>query len=173
MTDQPQPPTIVDQFRPIPPPPSRGRGMKTRLLLGGVGAGIAVVSCLIGAAIGSSSSTTKTVTVAGSPGPAQTVTVFATATVQAPAPAKAAAPTKAAPKPKAVIPDGSQVVVGVDVPSGTYDAHSDSSSCYYEIDKHASSDIIDNGGFHSGHIVVKLKAGEDFQSDSCGDWTKE
>jgi hypothetical protein len=106
------------------------------------------------------------------------VTVTATEKVPvvvtvAPTPAPKPAATKAPAKQKATIPDGYEVAVGDDVPAGTYTAHSTSSDCYWEIDKHATSDIIDNDEGKQGHLTVKLKAGEDFSSQSCGDWIQQ
>lgn len=176
MTDQPPyQPTTVDQFRPIPTPPAPRRGMKTRLLLVGAGVGIAVVSCLIGAAIGSSSSTTKTVTVAGSPGPAQTVTVFATATVQAPAPVQAAAPTKPTPKPAPTFDDQGEdvtAIVGEDIPAGVWTVHGAPADCYWKITKDAQPDDIIDNNIGGGTQRVTLKKGQDFESQGCGVWKK-
>jgi len=155
-------------YTPQPAPKVPGK-TKVRVLLGVAFAVVALTSCSVGAAMGG---TTKTVTVAGSPGPAQTVTVFATATVEAAPAVKAAAPTKA-PVAKAIIPDGYEVVVGDDVPAGTYEARSTSDVCYWEIDKHGTSDIVDNDLGKLGHITVTLKKGEDFASHDCGDFTRK
>ena len=74
---------------------------------------------------------------------------------------------------KATIPDGYSAVVGVDAPPGHYEAHSTDDTCYWEIDKHGTSDIVDNDLGKQGHIVITLRRGEDFSSARCGDWTQQ
>jgi hypothetical protein len=155
-------------YTPQPAPKVPGK-TKVRVLLGVAGVAIALASCGVGAAMGSGP--TKTVTAAAVPGPTHTVTVFATATVEA-APAVKPAPTKA-PVVKPVIPDGYEVAVGDDVPAGTYSARSTSDMCYWEIDRHGTSDIVDNDIGKLGHITVTLKKGQDFASHDCGDFTKK
>jgi hypothetical protein len=166
------------QYQPQPPKPDR-RAMNRKILLVVAFVATALASCGVGAAVGSS---TKASGVAAAPG--RTDTVYVTTTVTA-TPVAAAATTKpaVAPKPtpkptpppaaKATIPDGYQVVVGQDAPAGRYETHSTSTDCYWEIDKHGTSDIVDNDAGKLGHLVITLKAGQDFSSHDCGDWTKQ
>jgi hypothetical protein len=156
---------------PYAPPTAPPRKSRTRALLLVLGAVLlTVASCGIGFGMGSSG--TK-----AAAAPARTNTVYVTTTVTAAAPVatKPATTPKPTPTPaaKVTIPDGYTVVVGADVPAGTYEAHSTSTDCYWEIDKHATSDIVNNDLGKQGHLVVTLKKGEDFSSSSCGDWTKK
>lgn len=144
---------------------------------------IAAVACLaalfIGVAIGfaAGKSTAAPIDLAANPAPTATVTErVSTVVTVGPTPPATTAPTvkpKPTPKPKATIQDGFTVVVGEDVPPGTYEAHSTNSDCYWEIDKHGTSQIIDNDVEKQGHLVITLKVGEDFSSASCGDWVKK
>jgi hypothetical protein len=170
----PQYPEYPGTTLPIATPPKKSR---KRLLLS---IGIPVVTFVAGIGIGAAAGGSSADANLAAPAPEVTITQAApgpTVTVTSAAPAAVAKPTPT-PKPKPVkasIADGETVVVGDDVPAGKYDAHStDASNCYWEIDKSGTNgqDIVANGGA-SGHLVVTLKRGEDFTSDSCGDWTQE
>jgi hypothetical protein len=154
--------------QPAPPPPPPKRKARTLLLILAA-ALLALASCGIGAGIGASGKK------AAAPSSTPTVYVTTTVTATATGAAKPAATPKATPTPaaKVTIPDGYKIVVGEDAPAGTYEAHSTSTDCYWEIDKHATSDIVDNDVGKLGHLVVVLKKGEDFSSASCGDWVKK
>jgi hypothetical protein len=159
----------------LPPPDSYAaqifrRKQRRQTMWWSIAATCSIVAGLgIGLGIGSAGKTTAS----AQPGPTVFVTVPAPAITITTAAKPTAKPTPThttAPAP--VIPDGYSVVVGQDVPAGTYSAYSTSSSCYWEIDKHATSDIIDNNIGQQGHIVRRLTAGEDFASHDCGDWHK-
>ena len=77
------------------------------------------------------------------------------------------------PSPKAAIPDDGTVVVGQDVPAGTYETLHATTDCYWEIDVHASGQLVDSSLGKSGHLTVTLKAGEDFTTEYCGDWAQK
>lgn len=70
------------------------------------------------------------------------------------------------------ITDGTWTV-GEDFPAGTYKTVNSSADCYWAITKTGSngSDIVNNhiGG---GNLRVTLKAGQDFETQRCGTWTK-
>jgi len=77
-------------------------------------------------------------------------------------------------KPAVPAIDDGTWTVGVDFPAGIYSTTGTAGSdCYWEISKSGSNgaDIIDNhlGG---GHLRVTLKAGQDFDTERCGTWTK-
>ena len=132
---------------------------------------LAIASCGIGAGMGSSTPTATAAQPAVTVTATQTVTAPPTTAAAAPKPTHTAAP-KPAPKPKAVIPDGYTVVVGEDVPAGTYQTRSTSDQCYWEVDKKSGG--IDKNDFGAkGHIVVTMKNGESFSSGDCGDWTQK
>lgn len=159
---------------PPPPTPDR-RATNRKILLVAAFAVTALASCAVGAAVGSSSAKTP----AAAAAPVRTDTVYVTNTVTAPAagPTATAAPatTKAppaAPKPKPTIDDG-KVVVGDDIPAGTYEVRGAPSDCYYEITRHGTSDIVDNSFGTGGHLTVVLKKGQDFETERCGTWTKK
>lgn len=171
--DPNQPPEQYPQGQPTTPTPAPRTWLR-RLLWPAVSVAALVIGIAIGAA---SASTPTTATAAATPAPTVTVTVAPEfpVTTAAPSPAAVIKPTPT-PKPKpvkATIQDGYSVVVGSDVPAGKYEAHSTSGECYWEIDKHATSDIVDNDLGKQGHLVVTLKRGEDFSSSDCGDWTQQ
>jgi hypothetical protein len=165
-----EPPT---SYRPGATPPAGGQPKPRRsvplliALLGG--AGLVLVSCLGGVAVGSAGSTTKQmVSFKPSPYPmVSTVTVTKTIEVK---PAAPAAPPP--PPPAATIATGTWTV-GEDFPAGTYKTTGAGEDCYWKISKGGSngSDIIENhvGG---GNLRVTLKASQEFTSERCGLWTK-
>lgn len=110
------------------------------------------------------------------PAPTATETVSTVITV-APTPLATAPATKApkptaTPKPKPTIDDG-KVVVGDDIPAGTYEVRGATEDCYYAITKHASSSYVDSSYGTGGHLTVVLKKGWDFETEDCGTWTQK
>lgn len=136
-----------------------------------------VLGLLFGVGIGGAGKSTATTSTAS-----PTVTV--TKTVTSDAPAKAAAtvtvtPTltvtvTAAPAPPKVAMSDGVYVVGADLQPGTYRTVEPVSNCYWEITKSGTNggDIIANDNVDGGRPTVTLKAGQDFKSSRCGDWTK-
>lgn len=155
-----------------PPPVKQRRSVNTIVLLivGFFG------TLFIGMGIGFAAAKSSDTTLVADPAPVVTKTErVSTLITVGPTPPATTAPA-VAPKPtaaKATIPDGYQVVVGVDAPAGVYEAHSTSSDCYWEIDRHGTSDIVNNDAGKLGHLVITLKKGQDFSSHDCGDWTKQ
>ena len=184
---------------PAPPEVKVKRNRKRAWILAGAFVGTLLVGIGIGAAGGSGNKTVDTtaapaptVTVPGPtvtvPGPTTTATKpvpgpTTTATKPVPGPTVTATRRAAPPPPPApshVIADGDTVTVGEDVPAGTYEAHSTSGSCYWEIWKSAaaqsSGDIngmVNNNLGAQGHLTVVLKSGQVFDSQDCGDWSKK
>lgn len=80
-----------------------------------------------------------------------------------PSPAAPAVPT---------ITDGTWTV-GEDFPAGSYRTTGSGPDCYWSIYKSGTnqSDIIDNH-IGAGNLRVTLKAGQDFETERCGTWTK-
>ena len=66
-------------------------------------------------------------------------------------------------------------VVGVDIEPGTYRAVDVSPDCYWGIYTSGTNqdDIINNGIPGGGNPQVTLSEGQDFESQRCGEWTKQ
>jgi hypothetical protein len=166
----PEPPT---SYLPGATPPAGGQPKPRRsvplllALLGG--AGLVLVSCLGGVAVGSAGSTTKQV-VSFKPSPYPVVsTVTVTKTVEV----KPAAPAAPPPPPAtATVKDGTWIV-GEDFPAGTYQTTATEQDCYWDITKSGSNhrDYVDQE-LGAGHWRVALKQGQDFTTKGCGTWTK-
>jgi hypothetical protein len=63
--------------------------------------------------------------------------------------------------------------VGADIVAGTYRTTGAGEDCYWAITKSGSNgDDIVNNHIGGGHLTVRLKKGEDFESERCGTWTK-
>lgn len=77
------------------------------------------------------------------------------------------------PSPKPAIPDNGTVSIGQDVPAGTYETLHATTDCYWEIDKHGTSTVVNSSLGKGGHLTVVLKAGEDFTTQYCGDWRQK
>lgn len=172
--NQPAYPT-ADYPTAYPVPPVNTPKRKRPRLLHVIGY-VATAGVFLGIGIGAGGGTTPAGGTVALPAPTVTVTTHDLA-APATAPAVVVKPTPT-PKPKpapvkAVIPDGYSAVVGVDAPPGHYEAHSTDDTCYWEIDKHGTSDIVDNDLGKQGHIVITLRRGEDFSSERCGDWTQQ
>lgn len=156
-------------------PPRKTR--TTMPLLGALGlAGLAlVVGCIGGIAIGTGVDDKPAAK--STPGAAAAQTSAAPATSAA-TPTTAAAPTSAVPPPPPpppaapTISDGTWTV-GEDFPAGTYRVNNAPGDCYWSIYKSGTnqSDIIDNH-LGAGNLRVTLKAGQDFETQRCGTWTK-
>lgn len=83
-----------------------------------------------------------------------------------PTPAKPATPT---------IQDGTWTV-GEDFPAGTYSATAADGTCYWAIYKSGQNQSLDSvvqNHLGGGHLTVTLKAGQDFETERCGTWTKK
>ncbi|EHK86714.1 hypothetical protein ACWGRK_05190 [Saccharomonospora azurea] len=66
--------------------------------------------------------------------------------------------------------------VGVDIEPGTYRATDVSSMCYWEIRQTGVTGfegVINNGLPGGGNPSVTLSEGQDFQTNRCGEWTKQ
>jgi hypothetical protein len=87
----------------------------------------------------------------------------------------AGVPTKAAPpRPTpATIADGTGTV-GVDIPAGVYRTTNAGSDCFWEIRKSGTTGTggIVGNQLGAGLWTIKLRAGQDFETDGCGSWTK-
>lgn len=70
--------------------------------------------------------------------------------------------------------DGYAYTVGQTMEAGTYEANATGSTCYWKITVSGSnySNIVDNDLGTRGVIRVTVSAGQDFQSQRCGDWRK-
>lgn len=70
--------------------------------------------------------------------------------------------------------DGMSYTVGTSMQAGTYQTTSTSSRCYWKITQSGTNygDIIENDLGSMGVLSVSVTGGQDFQSKSCGDWTK-
>lgn len=70
--------------------------------------------------------------------------------------------------------DGYAYSVGLTAQPGVYQANSASSRCYWAIYTSGTnySDIVENDLGSMGVIRVTIGGGQDFKSNSCGDWTK-
>ncbi|HEX5144573.1 MAG TPA: hypothetical protein VFW21_11965 [Mycobacterium sp.] len=180
---------------PAPPPVKVKKSRKRAWILAAAFVGTLLVGIGIGAAGGSGNKTAGTAgaapaptvtTTATQPGAKTTVTrpgPTTTTTKPVPGPTVTATKQAAPPRPPApshVIADGDTVVVGEDVPAGTYEAHSTSDSCYWEIWKSAAAQssgdvngMVNNDIGAKGHLTVVLKSGQVFDSQDCGDWSKK
>lgn len=145
---------------------------KKRALLGfAVIAGVMLIGCCGGYAIGSAGDPEPQVISSPSPYAVTTIVTESAAPVAA---ATSAAPTKAAPSPAATIEDGIWTV-GDDFPAGTYKVRDAlTEMCYWGIYKSGTnqSDIVDNDIVTGGKPTVTLKRGQDFKSSGCGTWVK-
>jgi hypothetical protein len=75
----------------------------------------------------------------------------------------------------ATIADGTWTVAK-GIPAGVYRTTNAGSDCFWEIRKSGTdgsndSDVVDNQ-VGAGPWTVKLRAGQDFETDGCGTWTK-
>jgi hypothetical protein len=70
--------------------------------------------------------------------------------------------------------DGKTYTVGTTMQAGTYQATSTSTRCYWKITTSGTNydDIVQNDLGSQGVLQVSVGAGQDFQSHSCGNWTK-
>ena len=70
--------------------------------------------------------------------------------------------------------DGSVYSVDVSMQAGVYEATSTNGRCYWEITRSGSNygDIVQNDLGKTGVMRVTVSGGQDFQSHSCGNWTK-
>ncbi|WP_129711100.1 hypothetical protein [Haloactinopolyspora alba] len=66
-------------------------------------------------------------------------------------------------------------IVGTDMEPGTYRAVGVSSDCYWGIYTSGTngSDILGNGLPGGGNPQVTVEEGQDFESQRCGEWTKQ
>jgi hypothetical protein len=87
----------------------------------------------------------------------------------------AGATTKAtAPKPNPPTITNGTWTVGVDIPAGSYRATDAGTECFWEIRKSGTTDaegIVENQ-LGVGPWTATLSAGQDFETDGCGTWTK-
>ena len=154
-------------------PPAKKTGRKVPLLVAVLaGSGLALASCVTGAAMGGGGSPKA------APAPAASTV---TKTVQLPAPAastvtvtKEVAPPPP-PAPQNVIRDGGWTACD-DFPAGTYKATAAPDSCYWAIYKPGANigsfdGILENhnGG---GNLRVTIRDKYGFESDRCGTWEK-
>lgn len=172
------PPTLAQT---MPAPKKKNRTLKIALIVFGVVA----VLCLSGVvAIGVSfgnhtnkAATLPLIATTPDPTPAET-TPSADPPTTAPTTRLTTPP---ATKPAAAAPvriSGDDIVlVGTDVPAGTYRATTKvdpEDGCYWEKSKDAEGDdIIDNANVSGGRPQVTLKKGQWFTSEDCPDWTKQ
>jgi hypothetical protein len=65
--------------------------------------------------------------------------------------------------------------VGVDIEPGTYRATDVSADCYWGIYVSGTNgaDIVNNGIPGGGNPQVTIEEGQDFDSQRCGEWTKQ
>jgi hypothetical protein len=70
--------------------------------------------------------------------------------------------------------DGFAYSVGTTMQAGTYQATATSGTCYWEITVSGTNydDIVQNDLGTNGTLSVTVGAGQDFQSQRCGPWTK-
>lgn len=168
-----------------PPSPTSSPKIKRGLLIGGA----LVATLLVGIGLGSASSDKPAASAGARPAPTVTETMTLTNTI--PGPEVTVTETRDVPGPEVTvtegppvavsldaIADGDTVIVGEDVPAGTYETHSDSTDCYWEIRKSAAAasagdvnGIVANDLGAKGHLVVTLKKGQQFSSSDCGDWS--
>jgi len=176
--NDPQYPQYPGTTLPIDPQREKRRSLNKKILLIAAfvvtfGAGIG-----IGAAAGGSSPADANLAAAA---PAPTVTVTSHDLAAAPAaPAATVKPTstpKPTPKPSPTFDDGGDdvlAIVGEDIPAGTWTVRGAPSDCFWGIFKAGSNqqDIIADG-LAGGTQRVTLKAGQEFESNDCGVWTKK
>jgi hypothetical protein len=169
----PEPPT---SYLPGATPPTGGQPTPRRsiplllALLGG--AGLVLVSCLGGVAVGSAGSATKQV-VSFKPSPYPVVsTVTVTKTVEV----KPAAPAAPPPPPAARRSSDGTWIVGEDFPAGTYKAANAGDNCYWAIYKPGANvgggDGIEDNHIGGGSLRVTLQKGQGFTTNRCGTWAK-
>jgi hypothetical protein len=65
--------------------------------------------------------------------------------------------------------------VGVDIEPGTYRATDVSADCYWGIYVSGTNgaDIVNNGIPGGGNPQITIEEGQDFESQRCGEWTKQ
>jgi hypothetical protein len=108
------------------------------------------------------------------PSPETVPTAAATTTTTA---TTVAVPTRPAPpKPTAATVADGTWIVAADIPAGVYRTTDAATTCFWEIRKTGTdgsnfSDVVDNQ-LGAGPWTVKLRAGQDFETDGCGTWTK-
>jgi len=111
------------------------------------------------------------------PNPTVTVSETVTETAEAKPASKAPSPKKTTePEPESTMDEGTYEI-GVDAKPGRYKTQvpEDSSGCYWERTKDDSGDfdsIIANGDVNAGgRASIRVKRGEFFMSEDCGNWT--
>jgi hypothetical protein len=163
-----EPPT---SYLPGATPPAGGQPKPRRsvpLLLALLsGAGLVLVSCLGGVAVGSAGQPKAKMVVSYQPSayPSPVVSTV-TKTVQA-------APPAPPPPPATTTISTGQWIVGDDFPAGTYEVTSDSDACYWDITRSGSNhhDYVQQE-LGRGHWKIALKQGYDFTTKDCGLWRK-
>ena len=62
--------------------------------------------------------------------------------------------------------------VGLEIAAGKWRSDGEGDSCYWQINPDGSPDDITSNHFGNAGGSVTLRAGQEFQSDGCGTWTK-